>query len=176
MDVSKTPASARRPLMTADLARLNAIMRSEAEPARIFPAVEAVTAAVIGHRMITVMRFDAARIEVERLYSSHPGAYPVGGRKKKARTRWADHVLHGQEVHFANTPEAIRDAFDDHATIFALGIGSILNIPLAFAGRCVGTMNLSNVAGWFTQDNAEAGLLIGAFLVPALLAAPTPME
>jgi hypothetical protein len=65
--------------------------------------------------------------------------------------------------------EAIRDAFDDHETIFALGIGSMLNIPIAFAGRCLGTMNLSNVEGWFSAEDETRGLLLGAFVAPALL-------
>jgi GAF domain-containing protein len=162
---------ARRPLEIDDLRRLNETSRTAAEPARIFPAVEAVARDVIGHRMFTIMRFDAERIEVERLYSSDPAAYPVGGRKKKARTPWADHVLRGMRVFCANTPEAVRAAFDDHVTLAGLGIGAILNIPLVFAGRCIGTMNLSHEAEWFNAEDAEAGLLLSAFLVPAVLQA-----
>jgi GAF domain-containing protein len=162
---------ARRPLTIDDLSRLNHTLRSAADRTLIFPTVEALAREVIGHRMFTIMRFDAERIEVERLYSSHSDAYPVGGRKKKARTLWADHVLHGMRVHYANTPDAVRAAFDDHDTIFCLGIGAILNIPLIFSGRCIGTMNLSHAAEWFRDEDAETGMLLGAFLVPAVLQA-----
>ncbi len=36
----------------------------------------------------TVMRHLAASNEVERIYSSNPAAYPVGGRKQKQGTSW----------------------------------------------------------------------------------------
>jgi hypothetical protein len=118
------------------------------------------------------MRFDPERAEVERVHSSEPAVYPVGGRKTKAQTAWADHVLRDMKVFRATTPDGIRAAFDDHATIAGLGLGSILNIPLVLAGRCVGTMNLLHEAGWYTPQDEPTGLLLGVFLLPALAQRP----
>ena len=56
---------------------------SERPPAN-YAALEAVSGEVIGHRLFTIMRFDAARSEVERVHSSLQSVYPIGGRKKKA--------------------------------------------------------------------------------------------
>jgi hypothetical protein len=64
----------------------------------------------------------------------------------------------------------VREAFADHALIASLGIGAIMNVPIAWAGRRLGTMNVSHEAGWFTDDDARAGRLVAPFLVPALLA------
>jgi GAF domain-containing protein len=158
---------ARRTLHIEDLNRLVEVSRASAVQ-DIFRAVEMLSADVIGHTLFTIMQFDAARSEVERVYSSNPAVYPVGGRKQKKNTAWAQHVLGEGRVFRTTDREAIREAFDDHETIFGLGIGAMLNIPIAFAGRCLGTMNLSNVEGWFTAEDERTGLLLGAFVAPAL--------
>jgi hypothetical protein len=160
--------SVRRELRLDDLMGLAAALRSPDRPPRIFAAVETLSAAVIGHRLFTVMRYDAARGEVERVHTSMPAAYPIGGRKAKKDTAWSDHVLRDMKVFRGNSPDDIRAAFDDHATIASLGLGSVLNIPVVLAARCVGTMNLLHEAGWYTEEDEARGLLLGAFLLPAL--------
>jgi GAF domain-containing protein len=166
--VSEPSATTRRDLRVDDLARLAEALRSPDSPPRIFRAVEMLSAAVIGHRLFTVMRHDPERAEVERVHSSMPAVYPVGGRKQKKDTAWSDRVLRDMAIFRANEPERIRAAFDDHAIIARLGLGSVLNIPLILAGRCVGTMNLLHEAGWYTQDDEKTGSLLGAFLLPAM--------
>ena len=98
----------RRGLQVADLQALAARVRAAHRPAEIFAAVEALCADAIGQRLFTVMRFDAESFEVERLYTSDAAAYPVGGRKKKARDAWGEHVLVEARAFRANTPEEIR--------------------------------------------------------------------
>jgi hypothetical protein len=164
--------TARRELRLEDLAGLVDVLRGRDEPPRVFAAIEALSGSVIGHRLFTIMRFDAERAEVERVHSSLPAVYPVGGRKSKKDSAWSDHTLRDMKVFRANEPEAIRAAFDDHATILSLGLGSVLNIPLVLAGRCVGTMNLLHAPGWYTPPDEPAGLLLGAFLLPVLAHRP----
>ena len=135
----------------------------------IYPALEQLSAATIGHRLFTIMRFDPDRAEVERVHSSNPTAYPVGGRKRKRDTAWADQVLGAMQVFRATTPQEIEAAFDDHQTIFGLGIGSILNIPVTQQGRCIGTMNLCHEAGWYLPQDEYTGLRLAPYLIPALL-------
>ena len=165
----------RRALRVEDLHALVQVSRSS-DADSIFRAVEVLSAEVIGHTLFTIMRFDAAASEVERVYSSNEAVYPVGGRKRKKDTAWAQHVLGDMQVFRASERGAIREAFDDYETIFGLGIGSMLNIPIAFAGRCLGTMNLSNVEGWFSAADERTGLLLGAFVTPALLHAVVPAK
>lgn len=161
----------RRPLTLADLAALAELFSADHEPVRLYAAVDALVQEVIGHRLFTLMRVHEAACEVERIYSSNPAAYPVGGRKQKAGTPWSAAVLDRGEVFIARTPDEVRGAFSDHALIASLGIGSIMNIPLAYRGRRLGTMNVSHEARWFTGQDAEAGRLIAPLLVPSLLAA-----
>jgi GAF domain-containing protein len=73
-------------------------------------------------------------------------------------------------VFVARTSAEIREAFPDYALIESLGLGSIMNVPISFAGRRVGVMNVSNDAGWFTPEDAQAARAIAVLLSPALVA------
>jgi hypothetical protein len=161
--------NAKRPLTLGDLALLADRLASEQEPALLYAAIDALVQDVIGHRLFTLMKVHEASSEVERIYSSNPEAYPVGGRKEKRGTPWSRAVLDRGEIFIARTPEEVRDAFSDHALIFSLGIGSIMNVPLGYRGRRLGTMNISHESGWFTEEDARAGRLIAPFVVPSLL-------
>jgi hypothetical protein len=152
-----------------DVHALALTLRDPQQPHAIFNAIDALTARVIGHRLFTIMAFDPSTFEVERLHSNMPVLYPPGGRKKKAQTSWGKQVLTRREVFRSATPDGIREHFDDHETMAELGLGSILNIPIAYDGRCVGTMNLTHVDGWYREEHEAMGLTIGSFLVAALL-------
>ena len=158
----------RRGLRLADLAALAKALQIAERPGDIYQAVEQLCGEVIGHRLFTIMRVVDGS-DVERVHTSMPAIYSVGGRKRKAQTQWADHVLREMKPFRASCPEEIRATFDDHQTILDLGIGSILNIPIVFQRRCVGTMNLCHNAGWYRQEDESAGVLLAVFLVPALL-------
>jgi hypothetical protein len=160
-----------RALTLSDLAELADLSAGAHDTMDLYAAVDRLVQEVIGHRLFTMMRVHEAASEVERIYSSNPGAYPVGGRKQKRGTPWSRVVLDRGEVFVARNPDEVRDAFSDYELIFSLGIGSIMNIPLAHADRRLGTMNISHKAGWFTDEHAAAGRLIAAFVVPSLLAA-----
>lgn len=159
----------KRSLSLPDLAALAERFAVEPRPALLYATVDALVQEVIGHRLFTLMRVHEATDEVERIYSSNTSAYPVGGRKVKRGTPWSRAVLDRGEVFVARDADAVRDAFADHELIFSLGIGSIMNVPIAWAGRRLGTMNVSHEAGWFTEDDERAGRLIAPFLVPSLL-------
>jgi hypothetical protein len=164
------PMSAtRRNLTLADLSRLADVSATAADPMALFVEVDRLVGAVIGHKLFTMMRVHEATAEVERIYSSNTVAYPVGGRKQKRGTPWSRVVLDRGEVFVARNPDEVREAFADHELIASLGVGAIMNVPLAWRGRRLGTMNISHEAGWFTDADAHAGRLIAAFVVPSLL-------
>ncbi|MFK4447380.1 hypothetical protein ABH944_007678 [Caballeronia udeis] len=162
-------ASTTRALENADLDRLAMALRLKDQPMEIFRAVHAVAERTIGLRLFTIMSYDAQRLEVQRVYTNMPDVYPTGGRKQKQGTPWASQVLLDLKPFRAETPQGIQDAFDDHSVMIGLGLGSILNIPIAHNGVCVGTMNLTHREGWYTARHEEIGLLIGAFLTAALI-------
>lgn len=159
-----------RVLTLADLAELTNLAASPHEPRALYATVDALVQSVIGHRLFTILRVHEAGMEVERIYSSNTAAYPLGGRKQKQGTPWSKVVLDRGEVFVARTPDEVRNTFDDHALIFSLGVGSIMNVPIGYRGRRLGTMNISHEAGWFRDQDAVAGRLIASVLVPALSA------
>ncbi len=164
-----TTVPARRDFTAEDFAVLAAALRAPEQPLRVCQALDKVSGEAIGHRLFTVMRFHRAQSEVERIYTNLPSAYPAGGRKKKKDTAWAGHVLGDMNVFRGSDAADIRSAFEDHATILGLGLGSVLNIPVVFDGRCLGTMNLLHEAGWYRPQDEHAGLSLAAFLIPVLL-------
>jgi len=159
----------RQPLTTRDLAVL-AVVAADKPPHELFAAADALVKRAIGHTLFTVMRTHEALEEVERVYSSDTKAYPVGGRKKKKDTHWGRVVLKQGQVFVARNPEQVKQAFADYELIFSLGIGAIMNVPVAFAGRRFGTMNVSHKADWFMPEDEEKGRVIAAILAPAFVA------
>jgi hypothetical protein len=158
-----------QPLDIADLERLAMAMRPKDQPLELFRAVHAVAAKAIGLSLFTIMSYDAEHHEVERVYTNMPDVYPLGGRKKKQGTAWARQILQDLKPFRAATSQGIREAFDDHAVMTGMGLGSILNIPIAYDGVCIGTMNLTHKEGWYTSRHESIGIVIGAFLAPALI-------
>lgn len=162
----------RRNLRIGDWSLLAEALRAADQPSSICRMLETISGKTIGHRLFTVMRLHNGS-EVERIHTSLPSVYPIGGRKKKSDTAWADHVLRDGRVFRGNNAADIRFAFDDHEKILGLGLGSVLNIPIVYAGRCLGTMNLLHQTGWYGPDDERLGQALAAFLVPVLLAGPS---
>jgi GAF domain-containing protein len=155
-------------LQSAPLQGVEAIAAACAglDPAALFAAIDAYAKPVLRQKLCTVNRFDAARIAVVRLYSSDPVAYPPGGSKQKAGTRWGHHVLLERRVYVGEGEAAIRESFDDHAAILALGLKSVINVPVVAHGVCLGTLNML-----MTTERVDAGQVAFARLA-GLLAVP----
>jgi hypothetical protein len=115
---------------------------------------------------------DSEIVELQRVWTSDPAAYPVGGRKRKAMTPWTRQLLRRGEVYVGEGEAALREVFDDHARIAALGLRAVVNVPLLDAGgRCRATFNLLGTrAAWQVQEIALVQLL-GVLATPWVLSA-----
>lgn len=153
-------------LTAAQLARIEAAAR-EAAPLALLRAVDAVAREATAHGLLTAMRFDAAAMTVQRIWSSAPEAYPVGGAKPKRDTAWGRQVLQEQRVFVGEGAAAIRAHFTDHAVILGLGLRSIVNVPVVGRGACLGTLNLLWAAERVTPEQAALARLLGLVAVPA---------
>lgn len=136
-----------------------------------FAAVAQAADALIGHRLFTVMRFDVATMEVQRIYSSNPDAYPPGLRKAKRDTWWGAHVLEQGQAYIGRDADDIRAHFIDHEVIAGLGLAAILNVPVRVCARTVGTMNLLHGAGHYVERHVVPGRLCAGMLAAPLLLA-----
>ena len=117
---------------------------------------------VIGHQLFTVSAFDAAAMQVQRLYSSNAAAYPVGGRKPKRDTEFGRQVLIGGQPLVCEGDAAIARIFDDYETIRGLGLHSSINAPVLDSGRCVGVLNFLMVGERITADQLRAACCFAA--------------
>lgn len=156
-------------LTVADIAAVQAIAAEAVEPRQILVAVEVLARKVLGYRGSTMFRYIDATGEVERIHSSDPVAYPIGGRKTVAAYPVNQARLAKGEIYIAADRAAITATYKDHETIFALGVTSIMNVPVRLAGRNIGALNVFGDAGQFGEPEKAVGRVLAALMVPAIL-------
>jgi len=102
--------------------------------------------------------------EVERVYSTHPEIYPVGGRKKldpsQSSPIWNEQVVVGQRGYVGSDRAAVREFFFDWATIESLGCDSIINTPVVVEGKTIGTINFLGAQYALTEADLPVALEI----------------
>jgi GAF domain-containing protein len=152
--------------LSADhIARLAAGAAAPDQPHDLLSAIDEVARQAMTPSLFTAMAFDEAAMAVERIYTSNAAAYPVGGRKPKGDTAWGRHVLMERRAYIGEGEAAIRDAFSDHELILGLGLRAVINIPVVFAGECLGTLNFL----WRQSEVRRADVALARLL--ALIAA-----
>jgi hypothetical protein len=153
------------------LAAVAAAVARPGQPHETFAALDAALAAVLGHKLFTILAYHAESGESERCYTNQPAPYPVGGRKPLPPSTWVERVLGEHRAFLGRTAEDIRAVFTDHALIASLGCEAILNLPVVVDGRALGTINLLHQAHWYDEGDAEIGGVFAALAIPALLLA-----
>jgi GAF domain-containing protein len=138
-------------------------------PTALFRAIEDVAMRRVDAGLVTMMRHDAVESTVERLYSSNHQAYPVGGKKAKRDTDWGRKVLTEHRVLVSAGDAALRESFDDHATIIGLGLHSCVNVPLVREGQCIGTMNISRAQAEWSDDEVAIARALGLAALAGVL-------
>jgi GAF domain-containing protein len=151
------------------LAAVAAASRQSGQPDASFRALDRALGQAIGHKLFTVLLHHRDTGESERFYSNRPEAYPVGGRKALNPTFWSQHVLRDQKPYIGRTATDIAAVFYDHELIASLGCDSVLNLPVVFDGRTLGTLNLLDAADHYDEADAELGAIFAALAVPAYL-------
>jgi hypothetical protein len=163
------------PDTTITLQDLSHIMEltARSEPALAYKAIDALAMRLFDHRLFTVTRSILETKEVERVYSSNPAAYPVGGRKQKQDTPWGEQVLDRGQILICHGAADIERVFADHALILSLGITGMINVPVLFAERSIATMNMSHALDRFGEADFPTMAMLAALLLPLVLAETT---
>ena len=141
-------------------------------PTALFEAINDVARRRLNAGLVTSMRYDEPRQEVERLYSSVPSAYPVGGRKLKRESNWSRHVLVEHRVLVSAGDDMLKEHYTDHATITGLGLHSCVNVPLVSETRCVGTLNICRPQAEWRDDEVMIARALGLAALAAVLMIP----
>lgn len=166
--------SGARTIRATVIPALDALARAHgdaAQPQALFAAADRALAAEIGHRLFTVLSYDPRTALATRLYSNLPDAYPAGGSKALAPGPWTETVLDRGEPYIGRTPTDLRAVFSDHALIASLDCQSVLNMPIRWRGRTVGSLNLLHAAHWYGPEDAAACRPYAQLVLPALCCA-----
>jgi hypothetical protein len=139
----------------------------------IFAALDRAMRPAIGQTLCTANRYEPGEEKLYRLYSSNATAYSPGGSKSKGGTPWGAHVLHQRRVFVGEGAGALQEVFDDSDTILALGLRSVINVPVVFQDVCLGTFNVLMPQEQVRASQVEWARLAGLLSVPAFTAART---
>lgn len=134
------------------LAEFDMALAAASGPEDVWRALRSLTGAVAGFKLFTVMTVDLANDVARRVYTSHPLEYPVSGTKPIQRDSWFE-IVHGrQELFIANTIDDIAKVFPDHQKIWAMGCGSVVNLPVVIAGDLAATINMLHAENYYGPD------------------------
>ncbi|WP_150740009.1 GAF domain-containing protein [Pandoraea anapnoica] len=105
---------------------------------------------------------------MQRVFSTIPTAYPVGGWKHLTGSDWARYVLIDQRTLIASGHERLMHFFPDYALLESLGVRTLVNIPVVVCRRTVGAFALLLETPTVDQDalaqvEAIALLMSGVF-------------
>lgn len=158
-----------RGMQIDDIARVMALSGEARDPLRILEAIGALACTVLGARGFTMFRYVHATAEVERIHSSDLAVYPIGGRKRIQDYPVNQAVLARGEVYIARGRDDVRATYKDADKIFALGVTSIMNVPVRSGGRNIGAINVFGEEGQFDAAKSADGRILAGLMVPALL-------
>jgi len=133
-----------------------------------YKALQDLAQSTVGAKLFTIMTVDMAADVARRAYTSDPANYPASGTKPINYGPWFD-VVHKQREYFvANTIEDIAQVFFDHELINELGCQSVINMPIIIGDELVATMNILDVAGYYTPERVQ--MVREILSIPAKLA------
>lgn len=140
-----------------------------------FGALDEALQAAFGHKLFTVLVVDMEKRENQRLYSSRPHAYPVGGIKPMAQdgVYFRDVILGGQ-CRINRDYEDIRSTLKDHELIHSLGCEGSIHVPVRWSGETCAMLNLSHDAGWYSEADIPNLSLFAAMALPVVRASGVP--
>ena len=140
------------------------------QPDALFVALDEALKSAIGHKLFTILTYENSTGEAARVYSNLPVSYPIGVRKRLAPGPWTAVILDRGEAYIGRTQDDLRNVFSDHELIASLGCASVLNMPVRWCGRTLGSLNLLHEACWYDEDDVAACLPFAQLALPALLA------
>ena len=147
-------------LTASEIDALAAALASPGVRDGVLRVVERISVQRMRATLFTASTCDADSIQVTRIYSSRPEAYPIGATTDKRLTSWGQQVLRQRRVFVGEGSLAMAAAFDDQVGMEKLGVRSIINVPVVVNDRCLGVLNFG-----FAGDRVSAQALTVARLL-----------
>jgi GAF domain-containing protein len=147
--------------------RLLQSLRLIEQPAGFYSVLKEVLQQTTGYIFVTL--FVIHRGETLRIFTTENALYPVGVRKPMGSTPWGETVIKRHQSFLATDLPGIRSAFFDHATIEGLGCGSAIGVPIVYAGKCLGALNLNHREHYYSMEHVEMIETLAPVLIPVLI-------
>lgn len=138
------------------------------QPDALYAAISKAMAAMPGFKLFTILICQHEKQVTQRIFTSNPEAYPVGGTKPMTSSPWFDRIIERGEIYIGRTREDIKTAFFDYELIWSLGCESVINVPIRWRGRTLGTFNLLHQAGYYTEAHEEGVRTMAQLSIPAV--------
>lgn len=152
-----------------DVARLVSVATKSNDIAESAQLLDDIIQARYGHQLFTLFRIVENGEAVERLHSSDKVSYPPRGRKKREDTVWGRVVFGEGNVLISKNEDDIRVNFPDYEVIFGLGIKSMINIPVIWEGKVIGSANISHQdEGFFEDKDGEPLRMLVGIVAPVV--------
>lgn len=149
--------------------QLQDVWSRQAQTQRLLERADRAFAELFGHLLFTVTRVVTGLQEIERIYSSRPDVYPVGGRKPIGHNYYASAEEDGKSPFCATSLVDYREIYPDIETMESLGIGSVMTLPVVFEDTVLGTVNLHGADGAYEKSQLSPAMLLARQTLPAFL-------
>lgn len=134
---------------------------------RLMSHIDVARRAWVGRGILSVnVNVDAperrdGEVLLQRIWSSDPLSYPVGGRKHKRMTPWTRTLIVDHKVYRTEGEAAMAETFDDHILMASLDLHAAVNIPILDSDRlCVAIFNFMGAeTAWNAQQLSALRLL-----------------
>lgn len=101
-------------------------------------------------------------VQLQRLYSSNGGEFPVAGRKRKALTHWTRTLFTEGRVFVSEGSDALERWFDDYDRMAPLGLNAAINVPILRGNVCIATFNVFGTRGKWMEHEILAVRILAA--------------
>lgn len=135
-------------------------------PDAIFSRIAERLKAAPGYDLFTILAPDESGTRLDRLYSTNLVQYPLGAADEVKDDLWFRRLFVDRLPIVANTLDDIGAWLPDYQIFVEQNYSSLLNLPVLFAGRTIG---LVNMMGGDNHFDAAALEKIGAALPAAAL-------
>jgi hypothetical protein len=166
--VTQTASSGRRsPLRPlCELAQAHPVAQ---QPDALLGTLAETLQEAVGYKLFTVLEHDAAHGSLRRIFSSRPDINPVGGTKPITESNWMTQVLLRAEPYIGRTREDLQEVFFDHELLASIGCESVLNMPVVWAGKVLGSLNLLHGPCWYDVRDVPTVRVFAQLTLPALM-------
>jgi len=120
---------------------------------------------------VTTASDAAGQVLLRRFHSSEAERFPVNGAKRKTRTPWTECLFVEGRPFVGEGAHVLAQHFDDFEQMRAIGLRSVINVPLMQGALCYATFNVFGTRDrWLPEEILGIRLLAlaAARWVPAM--------